>query len=91
MTDDAFVMNMPTGMGGRGKKEIRAFYRDSFVNSLPDDIAGELRHRVVGEPPKNLLGSRPGAPASWFTGSGGELRKSRTLNRKPTSHCVPED
>jgi carboxymethylenebutenolidase len=49
MTDDAFVMNLLTGMGGRGKKEIRAFYRDSFVNSLPDDIAGELRHRVVGE------------------------------------------
>lgn len=49
MTGDAFVENVPTGMGGRGKSAVRSFYRDHFVNSLPDDIAGELRHRVVGE------------------------------------------
>jgi carboxymethylenebutenolidase len=49
MTDDAFVMNVPTGMGGRGKSEERAFYRDSFVNSLPDDIIGEHINRVVGD------------------------------------------
>ncbi len=49
MTDDAFVLNIPTGMGGRGKNEVRAFYRDSFVNSLPGDIANQLTYRVVGE------------------------------------------
>jgi carboxymethylenebutenolidase len=49
MTDDAFVINMPTGMGGRGQNEVRAFYRDRFVNSLPDDIAAELTNRVVGD------------------------------------------
>ena len=31
MTEDAFVLNIPTGMGGRGKNEVRAFYRDSFA------------------------------------------------------------
>ena len=49
MTEDAFVTNVPTGMGGWGKKAVRAFYRESFVNSLPDDITGELTNRVVGE------------------------------------------
>jgi carboxymethylenebutenolidase len=48
MTDDAFVLNIPTGMGGRGKHEVRAFYRDSFVHSLPSHIAMQLTHRVVG-------------------------------------------
>jgi carboxymethylenebutenolidase len=49
MTEDAFVLNIPTGMGGRGKNEVRAFYRDSFVHSLPADIANQLTRRVVGE------------------------------------------
>jgi carboxymethylenebutenolidase len=49
MTEDAFVLNIPTGMGGRGKNEVRAFYRDSFVHSLPNDIANQLTHRVVGD------------------------------------------
>jgi len=49
MTVDAFVENVPTGTGGRGKEGVRAFYRDSFVNSLPNDITGELTHRVVGD------------------------------------------
>jgi carboxymethylenebutenolidase len=49
MTDDAFVINLPTGMGGRGKDAVRAFYRDSFVNSMPDDIVGVLTQRVVGD------------------------------------------
>lgn len=49
MTEDAFVMNIPTGMGGQGKDEVRAFYRDSFVNSLPDDASNQLTNRVVGD------------------------------------------
>jgi carboxymethylenebutenolidase len=49
MTDDAFVLNIPTGMGGRGKSEVRAFYRDSFVHFLPSDIAIQLTHRVLGD------------------------------------------
>lgn len=49
MTDDAFVENVPTGLGGQGRNGVRAFYSTSFVNCLPDDMIGELRHRVVGE------------------------------------------
>lgn len=49
MTDDAFVLNIPTGMGGRGKSEVRAFYRDSFVHFLPSDITIQLTHRVLGD------------------------------------------
>jgi carboxymethylenebutenolidase len=49
MTEDAFVINIPTGMGGHGKNEVRAFYRDSFVNSLPDDASDQLTIRVVGD------------------------------------------
>ncbi|MGA8490446.1 MAG: nuclear transport factor 2 family protein [Terriglobales bacterium] len=49
MTDDAFVLNIPTGMGGRGKNEVRTFYRDSFVHSLPSDIVNQPTHRVVGD------------------------------------------
>ena len=49
VTEDAFVLNIPTGMGGRGKNEVRAFYRDSFVHSLPTDIANRFTHRVVGD------------------------------------------
>jgi carboxymethylenebutenolidase len=49
MTEDAFVENIPTGMGGRGREAVRVFYRDSFVNCMPDDMAGELKHRVIGE------------------------------------------
>jgi carboxymethylenebutenolidase len=49
MTEDAFVVNVPTGMGGRGKPGVGAFYREHFVQSLPADFAGELRHRVVDE------------------------------------------
>lgn len=49
MTDDAFVTNVPTSMGGWGKPAVRAFYRDSFVNSMPDDITAELTNRVIGD------------------------------------------
>jgi carboxymethylenebutenolidase len=49
MTEDAFVVNIPTGMGGHGKDGVRAFYTDSFVLSLPDDVTSVLTHRVVGD------------------------------------------
>lgn len=49
MTEDAFVENIPTRLGGRGKQGVRAFYRDHFVNTLPADMAAELTHRVVGD------------------------------------------
>jgi carboxymethylenebutenolidase len=49
MTEDAFVLNVPTGVGAVGKDKVRGFYKDIFIGTLPDDWDGELKHRVVGE------------------------------------------
>ena len=49
MTEDAFVMNVPTGVGALGKDKVRSFYTDIFIGTLPDDWDGELKNRVVGE------------------------------------------
>ena len=49
MVDDAYVNHVPVGTGGRGKDELRAFYRDVFIPSWPDDHQIEPVNRVVGE------------------------------------------
>lgn len=49
MVDDASVDHVPVHTGGRGKDELRAFYRDVFIPSWPDDLKMELCNRVVGE------------------------------------------
>src|SRR5881409_4301534 len=49
MTDDAFVNHMPVNTGGRGKNALRAFYRDDFIPSWPDDLRTTPVNRVVGE------------------------------------------
>jgi carboxymethylenebutenolidase len=49
MTEDAFVLNAPTGVGALGKDKVRGFYTDMFIGTLPDDWDGELTNRVVGE------------------------------------------
>ena len=69
MTVDAFVENVPTGTGGRAKEGVRAFYRDSFVNSLPNDITGELTHRVVGD------SAMPKYFGRWAYGPDGEATR----------------
>jgi carboxymethylenebutenolidase len=38
MTDDPTVIHVPTLTGGRGADELRAFYRDWFIPSWPDDV-----------------------------------------------------
>lgn len=46
MIDDAYVNHMPVNTGGRGKDELRAFYRDDFIPSWPGgsaDDAGQSR------------------------------------------------
>lgn len=48
MVEDAFVNHMPVGTGGRGKAALRAFYRDDFIPSWPDDLTLTLVNRVVG-------------------------------------------
>ena len=49
MTEDTFVLNVPTGFGALGKDKVRGFYTDIFIGTLPDDWDGELKNRVVGE------------------------------------------
>jgi carboxymethylenebutenolidase len=49
MVDDAYVTCMPVGSGGRGKEQLRTFYRDIFIPSWPDDLQIEPVNRVVGD------------------------------------------
>ena len=47
MTEDASVMHMPTRSGGKGKTELRAYYRDMFIPSIPDAWEHTVTNRVV--------------------------------------------
>lgn len=49
MVPDASVDHMPVHTGGKGRDELRAFYRDVFIPSWPDDLKMDLVNRVVGE------------------------------------------
>ena len=49
MVDDAYVNHMPHNTGGRGKAALRAFYRDDFIPSWPDDVQTTPVNRVIGE------------------------------------------
>jgi carboxymethylenebutenolidase len=49
MVDDASVNHVPVNSGGRGKQELRTFYRDNFIPSWPDDLRMDLLNRVVGD------------------------------------------
>jgi carboxymethylenebutenolidase len=48
MTDDASVDHIPVHTGGHGKDALRAFYRDVFIPSWPDDLQQTPINRVVG-------------------------------------------
>ncbi len=49
MVEDASVNHVPVHTGGRGKDELRAFYRDIFIPSWPDDLVSTPVNRVVGD------------------------------------------
>jgi carboxymethylenebutenolidase len=49
MVDDAYINHMPVNTGGHGKQELRAFYRDVFIPSWPDDLQMQPVNRVVGD------------------------------------------
>src|SRR3989442_13550075 len=49
MVEDAYVNHMPVNTGGRGKDALRAFYRDDFTPSWPEDLEMTPVNRVVGE------------------------------------------
>jgi carboxymethylenebutenolidase len=48
MVEDAYVNHMPVNTGGRGKDALRAFYRDEFIPSWPEDLQMTPVNRVVG-------------------------------------------
>ncbi len=48
MVDDASVNHVPVNTGGRGKDALRAFYRDDFIPSWPEDLQMTPVNRVVG-------------------------------------------
>ena len=49
MVEDASVNHMPVNTGGRGKVQLRAFYRDVFIPSWPDDLQMTAVNRIVGD------------------------------------------
>jgi len=49
MIDSASVNHVPVNTGGRGKDELRVFYRDVFIPSWPDDLVMTPLNRVVGD------------------------------------------
>ena len=49
MVEDASVNHMPVNTGGRGKAELRVFYRDVFIPSWPDDLVMTPTNRIIGD------------------------------------------
>ena len=49
MVEDASVVHIPTGSGGTGKEELRVYYRDIFIPSIPDAWEHVMTNRVVTE------------------------------------------
>ncbi len=49
MTEDAHVDHIPVHTGGKGKDALRAFYRDVFIPSWPDDLHQTSINRVIGD------------------------------------------
>lgn len=47
MTEDASVIHIPTGSGGKGKNALRVYYRDEFIPSIPPDWNITTTNRVV--------------------------------------------
>jgi len=69
MVEDAYVNRMPTNTGGRGKTALRAFYRDDFIPSWPDDLKTENISRVVGAgkiADELRLSFTHSRPMNWF-------------------------
>ena len=49
MVEDASVMHMPTRSGGKGKTELRSYYRDMFIPSIPSPWEHIVTNRVITE------------------------------------------
>ena len=49
MVEDASVLMIPSGWGGKGKVALLPLYRDEFIPSIPDDYQSRLLNRIVTE------------------------------------------
>jgi carboxymethylenebutenolidase len=49
MVEDASVDHVPVHSGGKGKEQLRTFYRDNFIPSWPADLKMQLTNRVLGQ------------------------------------------
>ncbi len=49
MIEDASVLHVPVGTGGRGKSELRRFYGEDFIDSSPADLVTTSVSRTVGD------------------------------------------
>lgn len=49
MVEDASVMHMPTRSGGKGKDELRPYYRDMFIPSIPSEWEHTVTNRMLTE------------------------------------------
>jgi carboxymethylenebutenolidase len=49
MTEDAHLLNIPTGHGDTGQNGVRRFYTDEFIGTFPDDIAVDSLGLTVGD------------------------------------------
>jgi len=49
MTEDAHVLLVPVGTGGRGKPAVRTFYADSFIPNVPSDINAVTISQTIGQ------------------------------------------
>jgi len=49
MTEDAYVLMVPLGIGGFGKEGVRRFYTDSFIPNIPPDITPTPISQTVGQ------------------------------------------
>src|SRR5713101_2940855 len=47
MVEDASVMHMPTRSGGKGKAELKSYYRVMIIPSIPPDWKHEATNRVI--------------------------------------------
>ena len=47
MVEDAAVMHMPTRSGGKGKAQLKSYYRDLFIPSIPPQWQHTVTNRIV--------------------------------------------
>jgi carboxymethylenebutenolidase len=49
MTANAYVLNVPLMVGGRGRDDVREYYATHFVNQFPPDIELVPVSRTIGQ------------------------------------------